>query len=90
MMIELDKAKKIGCVAVSLADGDKRRQLFDVEVSLDGKTYTRIGRFLSCGLTLDTEYYDLKNTEAQYVRITWNGNSSNGWNSVTELRLYGK
>ena len=90
MMIELDKPRKLGCVAVSLADGDKRRQLFDVEVSPDGKTYTRIGRFLSCGLTLDTEYYDLKNTEAQYVRIIWNGNSSNGWNSVTELRLYGK
>lgn len=90
MMITLDKPKKLGCIAVAIVNDDGRRQSFDVAVSSDGKTYTHVGRFISSGVTPEMEYYDLKNTEAQYVKITWNASTTSTWNSVTELRLYGK
>lgn len=90
MTITLDKARTVGCVALALASGDQRRTSFDVSLSLDGKTYTHVGDFISSGITLDHEYYDLGNNKAQYVKITWNGNTKDAWNSITELEIYGK
>lgn len=91
MTITLDKVREVGCVAMNHYDGDGgRRQNFDVSLSLDGKTWTSIGRFRSSGVTLDKEYYDLKNTKAQYVKITYNVTNEGNWNSVCELEFYGK
>lgn len=90
MTIDLDKPHKLGCMAASIYLGDRRRQSFDVAVSLDGKTWTNVGRFRSSGVTTELEYYDLKNLEAKHVKITWNSNSEGAWNSITELKFYGK
>lgn len=87
---ELDKETKISCIAVAFMDGDKRKGFFDVELSPDGKNWSAITDFTSSGVTLDYEYYDLKETKAKYVRIHGYGNSSNGWNSITEVKLYKK
>lgn len=88
---ELDKSYNINCVGISYYEGDKRAGYFDLEFSEDGKKWTSVGTDLeSSGKTLDMEYYETNNARAKYVRIHGYGNSSNGWNSITEVEIYSK
>ena len=42
----------------------------------------------SSGKTDNLEAFDLKNSNARYVRYNGKGNSANLWNSVSEFKLY--
>lgn len=87
---ELANSTKVNCIAVAFMSGDTRKAFFDVEFSEDNKNWTSITDFTSSGQTLDYEYFDLKDTKAKYVRIHGYGNSTNTWNSITEVKLYSK
>jgi PKD repeat protein len=42
----------------------------------------------SSGTTLGLEVYPFAQTSARYVRITGHGNTSNAWNSITEVEIW--
>jgi len=91
MRITLDKVHEIGCIGYNHYEGDQNRiQYFDVEVSDDGTTWTKIGMFESSGVTADMEYYDLGNVKTKYIRITYQGTNIGAWNSICELKVFGK
>ena len=91
MRITLDKVHEIGCIGYNHYEGDQNRiQYFDVEVSDDGITWTKIGMFESSGVTADMEYYDLGNVKTKYIRITYQGTNIGAWNSICELKVFGK
>lgn len=69
--------------------GDQRSSSFDVEVSADGTGWTNIYSGTSAGNTTAQENYDLPDTSGRYVRIIGHGNSSNDWNSITEVDVFG-
>jgi len=87
---ELDKATAINCISIAYMDGDKRSSFFDVEFSEDGKKWSAITDLTSSGVTLEPEFFELKDTKAKYVRLHCFGNSLNTWNSLREVKLYKK
>jgi hypothetical protein len=76
-------------VSIAWYQGDRRTSRFDLEVSTNGTTWTRVFSGTSSGTTLHLEPYDIVAVPAQYVRIVGHGNSINNWNSITEVAIYG-
>ena len=68
--------------------GDSRVAYFDVAVSLDGETWTNVlENAESSGTTDALESYLFPLSDAQFVRITGHGTSSNAWNVISEVEL---
>ncbi|MDR1119684.1 MAG: glycoside hydrolase family 88 protein, partial [Dysgonamonadaceae bacterium] len=90
--IKFDLKKEVNIRAVDLAFylGDQRIAYFDIELSSDNLTFTKVlTGGTSSGLTNELERYAFPEQQARYVRIICNSNSSGGenWNSITEARI---
>jgi predicted small secreted protein len=87
---DLGANRSITDVAVAWYAGNTRVNNYVISVSSDGVTYTQVATGRSSGTTLQLERYALPSpASARYVRVTVNGNTSNSWASITELRVYG-
>src|SRR6266571_3427451 len=69
--------------------GDTRSSSFDIQVSLDAVTWTKVFSGGSSGQTLQLESYAFPTTSGRYVRIVGHGNSTSTWNSITEVAIRG-
>src|SRR6266702_2606895 len=69
--------------------GDTRASYFDIQVSLDTVTWTKVFSGQSSGQTLQLERYAFPTTSGRYVRIVGHGNSTSTWNSITEVAIFG-
>ncbi len=70
--------------------GNERSSQFDVQLSDNGASWTTLlNNVNSSGATLNLEPYDLPSATARYLRLVGRGNSSNDWNSITEVEIYG-
>src|SRR6266566_4743812 len=67
--------------------GDTRIASFDIQVSPDTVTWTKVFSGQSSGQTLQLERYAFPTTSGRYVRIVGHGNSSSTWNSITEVAI---
>ena len=66
--------------------GNKRASKFDVEVSIDGKSWTRVlTNAQSSGAVNGIERFPFDAVEARYVKYIGHGNTANMWNSVNEF-----
>jgi hypothetical protein len=79
----------INRVSVAWYAGDTRKAYFDIDVSADSGTWTRVFSGQSSGQTLQLERYDFATVSGRYVRIVGHGNSTGAWNSVTEVEIHG-
>jgi hypothetical protein len=86
---DLGSAKKVSKVCVAWYRGTKRISIFDIQVSADGTNWTTVYSGRNSGTTLEPEEYSFAARDARYVRIIGHGNTSNGWNSITEVEVYG-
>ena len=87
--LELDDIYPIEKVGISWMNGDSRVYKFKLEISEDGQKWTQVFNGSSKSGTTALEYTQLGGKKAKYVRYTGFGNSSNGWNSVTEIAVLG-
>ena len=89
---ELDATYIIESVAMAFYNGDQRSTNFDVQLSLDGSTWSSVATSVnSSGTQLDLESFDLTENTARNLRIIGHGNSSpSNWCSITELEIYGR
>src|SRR6266702_1155914 len=69
--------------------GDTRIASFDIQVSPDTVTWTKVFSGQSSGQTLQLERYAFPTTSGRYVRIVGHGNSASSWNSITEVAIPG-
>src|SRR5437016_3507856 len=69
--------------------GDTRASSFDIQVSLDTVTWTKVFSGQSSGQTLQLESYVFPTTSGRYLRIVGHGNSASSWNSITEVAILG-
>lgn len=84
----LRKARSVYAVDVAFYNGNQRVFYFKVQTSLDNSTWTdATGNLVSSGLTNEMERYRFEPVEAKYVRLLCSGNSTNTWNSPTEIRI---
>ena len=85
----------LDAMKIALHQGNVRTTSFDLYVSVDGVTYTKIGETrTSSGTTLDFESYNMEGAVARYVKICGYGYNKNGtagvWNSFKEIAFVGK
>ena len=85
---DLKDVKSVWAVDVAFYNGNQRVFYFKVQTSTDNRTWTdATGDLTSSGLTNELERYRFEPVEARYVRLLCNGNSTNKWNSPTEIRI---
>jgi hypothetical protein len=86
---DLGAEKSVSGVDLAWHLGDRRASRFEVSLSRDGLTYSRVFAGTSSGGTLQPERTSFTAALARYVKITVNGNTQNTWASLTELRAVG-
>ena len=83
---DLGQVKKIDAIDIAFYRGNLRYAYFDIELSSNNSSWRQVFTGMS-DKTADLQSYDIANTDARYVRITGHGNSSNRWNSITEVKI---
>ena len=85
---DLNGQKDVYAVDIAFYNGNQRVFYFDIQTSDDNTTWKDAATGLvSSGLTNQLERFSIPTTSARYVRIVGNGNSTNRWNSPTEIRI---
>lgn len=88
--IDLGEVKPVGYAGIAVYNGDTRTQYMDIMVSKDGNNWTTVYEGQSSGTTKDTELYDLKSSDARYIRVSGHETNTGTWNSFTEISVYPK
>jgi hypothetical protein len=87
---DLGMTREVGAVSIAYYVGNTRISFFKVEVSQDGEAWQQVFSGKSSGETTEHEVFAFSPIDARYVRITGFGNNQNAWNSMSEVKLYGK
>lgn len=83
---DLGQVYALDKVFLSYYNGTSRIYYFDIQVSEDGINYVDVikgGK--SSGTTDELEEYNMKGVKARYIKYIGGGNSTNLWNSLTEI-----
>ena len=89
---DLGSTRTTTSVKIAWYSGNLRQTTFDVLTS-DGSAgpwSTLLSGQQSSGTTTALEEYDVADMPGRYVRIVGHGNSINGWNSVSEVEIWGR
>ncbi|CAL2059011.1 polysaccharide lyase family 7 protein [Tenacibaculum sp. 190524A05c] len=87
---DLGEARKVDEIKIAWFKGNERVSYFQVAIGNSTSSFqTVLNRKTtgSSGSTVNLEKYELPDTEGRYVRIRGFGNSSNDWNSITEVQI---
>lgn len=75
-------------VQIAFYNGNTRTSSFDVLVGSDGVSWTTASaNRVSSGTSTNLETFSFTPVTGKYVRIVGHGNSSNAWNSYTEVKI---
>jgi hypothetical protein len=85
IQVKLTTIDNILTVSIGWYKGDKRSYRFLISSSENGETFSEVFRGMSSGKSVSTEKYVVKNTRAQYVRITVDGNTENDWATISKI-----
>ncbi|MCK8523411.1 polysaccharide lyase family 7 protein [Aquimarina sp. D1M17] len=89
---DLGSVQNISRIKIAWFKGNQRKAFFKVRVGNSTSSLSTVvdrKQNGSSGNTTQLETYDFNQVSARYVRISSFGNSSNDWNSVTEVEIYG-
>ncbi|AFZ69433.1 discoidin domain-containing protein [Deinococcus peraridilitoris] len=87
---DLGSAKTIDAVSLAWYRGDKRKATFDVELSKDGSSWTKVlSKVSSSGTTLNPQRHNVPDQAARYIRVTNHGNTENSAIAITEAIVHG-
>lgn len=87
IMFDLGEENYIDNVAIAWSNGAARKAVYDLYISSDGENWTQVFSGKSSGVTNDYEITSLK-TSFRYLKYAGHGNSSSGWNSITEINFF--
>ena len=94
LQFNLGAIKRISHLGIATYAGDNRRNLFDLQVSTNGTSWTTVFSGSTGGTVTNQERVDIADVDARYVRYVGHGNHSGDgtfslWNSVTEVDIFG-
>lgn len=90
IQFDLGVTTRVKNVSLAWFKGDQRRAFFEVDTSLDASNWTSVlTSAQSSGNTTNFENYDVIDSDARYVRVVGQGNTSNSWNSIVEASITG-
>jgi hypothetical protein len=78
----------ISAMEMAFYYGDSRTSVFKIETSSDDERWKEIFNGSSSGSTAGLESINISESHGRYVKITGSGNSSNAWNSYTEVVIH--
>ena len=85
---DLGETRHVFAVDVAFYNGNARVFYFKIQTSEDGTRWSdATGNLTSSGMTNEMERYYFTPVDARYVRLLCSGNSTNNWNSPTEIRI---
>ncbi|CAH0528894.1 polysaccharide lyase family 7 protein [Vibrio hippocampi] len=86
-MLDYGSVYDFDAVQVAFSKGNERQTRFDIQVSEDGQNWTTVLKDqISSGEVIGLERFQFEPAvKARYVRYVGDGNTKNGWNSVTEM-----
>lgn len=87
--LDLGSQKTVCSVNISWYNGNLRQNTFEIAVSNDGNTFTKIFSSKSSGTTTAAEKYDVTDSQGRYVKITVTGNTQSDWVSITQIDVIG-
>lgn len=88
--LEMDDIHPVAYIGVAVYKGDERQQTLSVQISEDGVNYKEVvTKYVTPEFTPAMCAVDLGGTyDAKFVRVLGYGNSTNYWNSFTEISVY--
>lgn len=87
---DLGVNRKLSFIKIAFLNGSSRTSTFDILTSMDGSTFTTVSSGVVSSLVEGLQTFDFPDVDStRYVRIVGHGNSSNLWNSYSEVELYG-
>ena len=88
---DLGATRTVTSVVIAWYQGNTRVSTFDVLASSSptGPWTTLAAGRQSSGTTTALETYDVTDGSGRYVRIVGHGNTLSGWNSLTEVQIWG-
>lgn len=88
--LELEEVKPVAYIGIACYSGNARTTIVSVQISNDGVSFQEVVTRFVTSQTLNMEPINLGGVyDAKYVRVLGYGNSTNEWNSITELSVYG-
>lgn len=85
---DLGSIQTIDYLSIGFYLGDQRSSAFSISVSSDRSSWSEVFNGNSNGMSSSQSEYDISNVDARYVRIIGYGNSTNNWNSITEVDIF--
>lgn len=89
LQYDLGQSIALSKVLLRWYKGDLRVASFDIEVSADGNSWSTAFTGQSSGSTKDYETLNITRTDVRYIRLTGFGNTSNSWNSLSDIQVFG-
>lgn len=89
LIIDFEKHYKIDYVNIDFSGGQTRVYSFKVFTSFDKLSWLPVGNKKSSGLSAEFEEFDLKDSNARYVKFVFEGNNVTDTNNVSEIEIYG-
>jgi beta-galactosidase len=85
----LNNSATIKKMCIHWYKGHRRKYIFDIEISTDGKNWKKISSQTS-KVKEGKEVYEIEPTKASWVRLLCKGNNGNDWSSINEIEIHGK
>jgi hypothetical protein len=85
---DLGSARTVGYLRLAVYQGNQRRNVFDIQTSGNGSSWTTIWSAESSGTTTQEQTYDFPDVQTRYIRYLGHRNSINNWNSLTEVSIF--
>ena len=92
---DLGSSQTVAYVTLGVHMGNTRKNVFDLQVSTDGTSWTNVlTNVQTSGTTTQQQTHDFADVSARYVRYVGHGYVNNGggtgtWNSLLEVDIYG-
>lgn len=83
--LNLGTSKSVCGVDIAWADGNSHPYKFDVSVSTDGTSFTKVFSGTSSGTTTSPEKYSIPPTQARYVKITITESTAGSQRSIAQI-----
>lgn len=85
---DLGSVRTVGYVTLAVYQGNQRRNVFDIQTSSNGTSWTTIWSAESSGTTTAEQTYDFPDVQARHIRYLGHGNNRSAWNSLTEVSIF--
>jgi len=85
---DLGSVRTVGYVAIAVYQGNQRRNVFDLQSSGNGTSWTTIWSAESSGTTTAEQTYDFPDVQTRYIRYLGHENNRSEWNSLTEVSIF--